>query len=132
MENASKALIIAGGVLIAIMVVSIALFLLASARGFADTQNEKAEASAIESFNRYYQSFDSSILGIDALNIYNKAINDIANGHDINISGITVSIDALDSQATNDSLDSSLLQTYYYYSATDNDRDGYIDTIVIN
>ena len=81
MENASKALIMAGGVLLAILVISIALYILASARGLASSINEKNELSAIESFNRYYESFGSKIMGIDVVNIANKVENDIANGH---------------------------------------------------
>ena len=76
MDNAAKALIMAGGVFIAVMIVGLAIYILNGARGFASAANDQAELSAIESFNRYYQSFDSTITGIDALNIYNKAIDD--------------------------------------------------------
>ena len=88
MENASKALIIAGGVLLAILVISVALYLFAGVRGFADAMNVHAELSAVESFNRYYQSFDSKITGIDVVNICNKVLNDKANGHDIDCSAL--------------------------------------------
>lgn len=78
MENASKALLLAGGILISVMVIGISMFILSSARSVAYNANKEAEESAIESFNRYYQSFGDSgceISGIDYLNIYNKVID---------------------------------------------------------
>lgn len=79
MDNASKALIFAGGILIAVLVISVAIYVLSMARGVAKTSNERLEANAVQSYNRFYESFGASgvnIKGIDALNIYRKATDD--------------------------------------------------------
>ncbi len=62
MDNASKALIIAGGILIGVMVISVAFYVLTTARGFARTANDEAEASAIQSFNKFYLSFKDAYI----------------------------------------------------------------------
>ena len=95
MDNASKALIMAGGILISVMVIGIAMYILSSARGVAYDANKEAEQSAVESFNRYYQSFGPSgckISGIDVVNIYRKAVDDIHrldSIHTIDLSGVS-------------------------------------------
>ncbi len=83
MDNASKALVIAGGILIAVALISLALYMFASARGLVDTSNTILEQSQIESFNRFYFSYapngfgkESPITGLDAYNIYRKVTND--------------------------------------------------------
>lgn len=82
MENASKALIIAGGILIAIALISLALYLFASARGLVDASNTVLEQSQIESFNRFYLSYAPAfgtyyeISGLDANNVIRKVEND--------------------------------------------------------
>lgn len=82
MDNASKALIFAGGILIAVLVISVSMYVIASARGVAKTSNERLEANAIESFNRFYKAYGAlpnnsyEVKGIDALNIYRKAVDD--------------------------------------------------------
>lgn len=95
MDNASKALIMAGGILIAVLIISVAIYVLATARGFANEANKDAEASAIASYNRYYESFGpsgSTIKGIDALNIYNRVQDD--NNRHTSIRGITINSSA--------------------------------------
>lgn len=131
MDNASKALVMAGGVLIALMVVSVALYFLASVRGFAASVNLKNELSAVESFNRYYQSFGysgSMITGLDALNIYNKAKN-AEEEHEINIS-MGVPISTLEAQSAEKATDTSALTQKYKYTYS-TDSAGYISSITI-
>ena len=95
MENASKALIIAGGILIAIALISLALYLFANARGLVDISNTALEKSQIESFNRFYfsyaPSFNSSysLSVLDAYNVIRKAQND--NNSETAFSEITIS-----------------------------------------
>ena len=78
MENASKALIMAGGVLIAVAIISLALYAYATYRNYANSSEQILSTSQIVSFNRYYESFDTTknIRGIDALNIYKRAKDD--------------------------------------------------------
>lgn len=137
MDNASKALIMAGGVLLAILIISVALYLFAGIRGFAKAQNTNAEVSAVESFNRYYQSFDSKITGIDVVNICNKITNDRENGHDIECnarnSGLYASLNSQADDAIKYGTDKiDLRSKKYSFSITKYDTDGYISYISIN
>lgn len=136
MDNVSKALIMAGGVFIAIMIVGVSMYLLSSARGIAKVSNDKVEASAIESFNRYYTTFKNPITGIDVVNIVNKVKNDQYNGHDIRISTeIQSTINDLE-KATSDESDernNTLLKSEIYtFEISGYDSDGYINEIKIN
>lgn len=131
MENASKALIMAGGILIAIMVIGVALFILNGARGFAGTMNDQAEISARESFNRYYMSFGdsgSTITGLDVLNIYNKAQDDTLRTDSVHAVTINVSsalIEALNAPTGYEMMSRTYTYTYSY------DFAGYINAITI-
>lgn len=132
MDNASKALIMAGGVLIAVMIIGVSMYILASARGIAYTANEAAEENARESFNRYYQSFanDSEILGIDFLNLCSKAEDDSkrsASIHEVSFSGAE---SALKNLRSNDGAVYMLDVFKYHYE--DKDRDGYVDTLTFS
>ena len=136
MDNVSKALIMAGGILLAILIISVALYLFASARGFASAMNKNAEVSAVESFNRYYQSFDSKITGIDVVNICNKVLNDQKNGHDIGCnavgSGLYTQLNgAVDASMENSASADSLKAKKYSFSISGYDVDGYITYISI-
>lgn len=133
MDNVSKALIMAGGILLALLIISVSLYLLSSARGFASAINTNAELSAVESFNRYYQSFNSNITGIDLVNICNKVINDRNNGHEIDCNvrtnGVFDQLNALSNNADGDL--SSLKTLNYSFTITSYDPDGYITYITI-
>lgn len=133
MDNASKALIIAGGILITVMVISLSLYIVASARGFASASNEQAEITAIESFNRYYLSFGNSgseITGLDALNLYNKAIDDSSRTNAMHVVETTDNTGGLlNSLKEPDGAKYMSEKCYYYYGF---DNDGYINTITIS
>ena len=82
MDNASKAIVMAGGVLIAIALISVAVYAFNSARNFASSADDILSASQIQSFNRFYQEYRtgagtvSTINCIDAVNILNRAVED--------------------------------------------------------
>lgn len=57
MENASKAVIMAGGVLIAVAIISVALYAYASFKGYTESQEQVLTANQIQNFNRFYESF---------------------------------------------------------------------------
>ena len=125
MENASKALIIAGGVLLGVALIGLALYLFASARGLVDASDSIIYANQIESFNRFYFSFDTGekITGLDAINIINKAKND--NSSDVSVSEI-----ALNAPAPEKIDVSNYFNKIYSYSYTLN-SDGAIKAITI-
>ncbi len=77
MENASKALVMAGAVLIAVGVITLALYVYSVFSSYANTMETVYSASQVESFNRFYESYpEGTIRGVDALNLYRKACDD--------------------------------------------------------
>ncbi len=75
MENASKALIIAGGILIAVLVISIAMYMISMLRDFSESSSMQTASSQNEAFNRFFvYSANSSgkINGYEAYNIVRK------------------------------------------------------------
>lgn len=82
MENASRAMIMAGGVFIAIAIISVALYAYSNAKGFASASEELLSASQIQSFNRFYTAYGNSdgtfkqVKCIEAINILNRAVED--------------------------------------------------------
>lgn len=75
MENAAKALVIAGGVLIAIMTLSLFLYGMTSAARIEQAQNEKKATEELAAFNMEYEAYNKQRLyGIDLITVINKAI----------------------------------------------------------
>lgn len=75
MENASKALIIAGATLIAVLLISLTMWFLSVLRNYNTVEINNKNASEIESFNRYFlyvANDGDQVDGITALNIFNK------------------------------------------------------------
>ena len=60
MENASKAVIMAGGVLIAIAVISLGLYVYRNYQDYAAANEQLLSISNITSFNRFYESYINS------------------------------------------------------------------------
>ena len=93
MENASKAVVMAGGVLIAVSLISLALYAYSYFKDYANSSEQLLTLSQIESFNRFYESFDEgtdTLRGVDVLNIYKKAVEDgFTAGVNLDISGIS-------------------------------------------
>ena len=94
MENAAKALLIAGGILIAIMTLSVIVYATTSATRIAQAQDEKKAAEQLAKFNSKFEAYHKDRLyGIDVITVINKAIEhntkmqaaDIADPYYINI-----------------------------------------------
>lgn len=76
MDSASKAIIIAGGVLIGMLVIAVSMYMLTSFRTFYEQSMEQFEMQQITSFNSFFTQYTSPIKGYDAYNIIGK-INEI-------------------------------------------------------
>ena len=82
MDNASKALLMAGGVMIAMAIIALAVAAFTHATNFAKENENAMSNSQIESFNRFYTAYLTSYSGpneircIDAINILNRAVED--------------------------------------------------------
>lgn len=121
MDNASKALIMVGGVLITVLVISLAMYLITGARGVADASEKRFIVTQIEGFNRFFVNYPPEITGLDVYNIIGK-IEDISattSLPDVNYSGANKA----DVTLTEDFTDT------YKYTYSDTDGNGYIDFV---
>lgn len=131
MDNASKALILAGGLLIAIMIIGVALLILNNARQFAKSADSQARLNAVQSFNGYYYSVVNSngkIRGIDVLNIRNRALND-KNVYGYNIE---VFVDNRIIKGLEAPTGAELMNEMFNCNFTSYDSEGYITKITIS
>lgn len=80
MENASKALIIAGAILISILIIALGVFVFNQAKGVMGNVN--MESQGIETFNEQFlqyqgkQSGSNAIALLKKIDAYNKTVND--------------------------------------------------------
>ena len=63
MENASKALIIAGAILISILLISVGVLVMNSINPMKDSAQKRSEAMASESFNAQFTSYEGEQSG---------------------------------------------------------------------
>lgn len=76
MENASKALLIAGGILLAILILSALIFMFTSVKDFSSMQEQKALAKQTAKFNAEYDAYNKTVMyGTDVMTVVNKAVN---------------------------------------------------------
>ena len=75
MENAAKALLIIGGILLAIMTLSSLLYMAQVTSRMADEQDEKVAIRQKTAFNSEYESYNKNAMyGTDVISVVNKAI----------------------------------------------------------
>ena len=76
MENASKALVIAGGVLIALMIIATLMYMVQNTASFSKSEEDQKRLEQITKFNLEYESFSKSIMrGTDVVTVANMAHN---------------------------------------------------------
>ena len=74
MENASKALIIAGGILLAILTLSLVVYMMTAVTSMADAQDAEALARQKTEFNKGYEAYNKRMMyGTDVITVMNKA-----------------------------------------------------------
>jgi len=77
MENASKALLIAGGLLLTMLVVSLLVLMNGNINKMASAQSDKQAAEQLTAFNSGYEAYNKQYLkGTDIITVVNKAIQD--------------------------------------------------------
>ena len=85
MENASKALIMAGSILIALLTIGALMFMFDNISGVEKQKNQNAEIEATLEFNRQFEAFDmAGLRGTDILTVMNKMVNYNA-GNDVKV-----------------------------------------------
>lgn len=81
MENASKALIIAGAILLSIAIIGIGMSVFNQASDVATKSN--MEGQVLEQFNAQFESYEGSVKGANIKSLYSKVIaNNQANSDD--------------------------------------------------
>lgn len=76
MENASKALLIAGGILLSLLILSLLVMLLSSISSSKLTEEEKLAAKELKEFNDQWEAYNKKVLyGTDLISVVNKAID---------------------------------------------------------
>lgn len=76
MENASKALIIAGGVLIAVLIISLLVVFFNNLRGMQGTQETISQEEQAVEFNKQFEVYNrENIYGSDILSLANKVVD---------------------------------------------------------
>lgn len=74
MEHANKAFLMVGGMLFAIMILSLVAFVFSSLTTLPTEQDINLEASQIAAFNNEYTAYDKKIMyGVDVISVLNKA-----------------------------------------------------------
>lgn len=76
MENASKALIIAGGILLAMMILSLMVYMGTTMNDMAESQDRQTLAQQTKEFNDSYLAYNKTrMYGTDVITVVNKAID---------------------------------------------------------
>ena len=73
MENASKALLIAGGVLIAIIIITMFIMMFNRLSSIQKEQEEQTKIEQLAAFNAEYEAFNKKVMyGVDVITLINK------------------------------------------------------------
>ena len=84
MENASKALMIAGGILLAILTLSLVVYMMTAVTSMADAQDAEALARQKTEFNKGYEAYNKRMMyGTDVITVMNKAVDNNAKGENL-------------------------------------------------
>ena len=75
MENASKALIMAGSVLLAIIVISVLTIFFDNLRQVAQTQENAKVGTSVEELNAQYEVYSRNVYGTELFSLANKIIS---------------------------------------------------------
>ena len=75
MENASKALLIAVGILLGIMTLSLLVYVLSATGRMQQAQDERKANEELAAFNNTFEAYHKSrMYGTDVISLINKAI----------------------------------------------------------
>ena len=76
MENATKALLIAGGVLLGILILGVLIYMATTLSSLSKAKEKEKEIEQIAEFNKVYESYDKKKLrGTEVVSIINRAID---------------------------------------------------------
>lgn len=81
MDNAAKALIAAGGVLIAMLVITLSMYLVEMFRSGYEMNSQTLRARQVNEFNSHFTKYGNTITGVDVYNILGK-VKEVNNDYD--------------------------------------------------
>ena len=89
MENASKALIIAGAILIAILLITIGIVLINSGRDVTERGTAAMKSQAIQSFNAQFTPYEGTITGSQIKSLLStvRSSNAVDDAHQVAVMG---------------------------------------------
>ena len=139
MENASKALIIAGAILIAILLISVGIMVMNSTSGVTDQVAGQADAMAIQQFNGQFNIYAGKNQGVTSVKtllsniIVNNAQSDRKIGVTIAkaVSGHTANLTNSTDKAAIQAVINALSSTKKYNIAIGTDDKGYDNLVTI-
>ena len=133
MENATKALLIAGSVLVVLLLIAVGLRIFNSTQGTVKSSETTMDATAIATFNTQFTGYGTNnITKSDALTLLNKIIsNNSSNSkHQVGYSVAHTNSDAIsNSSSTVSQLIIKLQQKQRYNIELSYDANGYINFI---
>ncbi len=129
MDNASKALIMAGAVLISIALVGVGVYIFSSTNTMVGGANKQLDDAAAQMTNSTLGQYaDSKVRGSTVKQLFEKAR--ISNVNETLPTTITVKLSGSDVTSTLSSTD--VVDTKYYeVTVTDSNSDGYYDLIEV-
>ena len=117
MDNASKALIMAGAILIAVALVGVGVYLYQSAAGTVGTGVDQLEAASMETKNSAIEQYEGTIRGSDLKQLIRRV--NAYNARDVFPNGLTLS----------GITDASGVKNSKLYKVTLGYEEGYVKTI---
>lgn len=138
MENATKALLIAGSVLIAIVLIAVGLKILGSTKGVTDQVDDVSSIMETSIFNSQYTQYEGTQKGTVVKDLLSKVItfNGSSNNRKIKIQTVGTWTNAWPNgtYVTNNITkirNEIVVTNSYTISTSDTDADGYVDKITL-
>ncbi len=125
MENASKALIIAGAILVSIILISLGIMVMNSTGDVTGRMQEEMDSTSIQSFNSKFTQYAGKQKGSTIKNLMNTMeSSNASSSHAVTVSGVLGTTASAVRTAAK-------LTTTYTITVSDSDNDGYMDLIDI-
>ena len=121
MDNASKALIMAGAILISIAIVGVGVYIFSSTSSITSSGQQQIDATAAQTANSTLRQYTGTRVRGSTVKEFIEYIN-VLNTNDTFPVDITV---------TNSVTGDIVNNTYYEVTATDSNADGYYDAVEI-
>ena len=142
MENASKALLIAGAILICILLIGVGMLVFNSTQGLTDEATRQGESQAIEAFNSQFTTFEkdkqsgSNVKALmNKIKVNNSQLDEREKViYDINqdTSDPKYIVTDGDVKIENGTIKNLNTSSYYSVTTSDTNGDGFVDKVTVN